>query len=154
NHPLSKRRRKRASRHSPEHDTVPVEIETPQVAQLPCEPLLHVVVCGKVIPDSSVTLQIDPATKRMLRKDLPHELDPAAASAVEEALRLTEKHGGSVTFVTMGIPDATIGIRRALAIGATAGVHLLDDAFAGSDTLGTAKALAAAIKQLPAFDLV
>jgi electron transfer flavoprotein beta subunit len=115
---------------------------------------LHVVVCGKVIPDSSVTLQIDSATKRMVRTDVPHELDPAAASAVEEALRLTEQHGGSVTFVTMGIPDATIGIRRALAMGATAGVHLLDDAFAGSDTLGTAKALAAAIKQLPAFDLV
>jgi len=115
---------------------------------------LHVVVCGKVIPDSSVTLHIDPSTKRMQRKDLPHELDPAAASAVEEALRLTEKYGGSVTFITMGIPDATIGIRRAFAIGATAGAHLLDDAFAGSDTLGTAKALAAAIKKQPPFDLV
>jgi len=115
---------------------------------------LHVVVCGKVIPDSSVTLQIDPDTKRIQRKDLPHELDPAAASAVEEALRLTEAHGGTVTFVTMGIADATIGIRRALAMGATAGVHLHDEAFAGSDTIGTAKALAAAIKRLPAFDLV
>ncbi len=116
---------------------------------------MRVVVCGKVIPDSSVTLQIDPDTKRMKRKDLPHELDPAAASAVEEGLRLTEKHGGSVTFVTMGIPDATIGIRRALAMGATAAIHLCDDALAGSDTLGTAKALAAAIKQQAGdFDLV
>ncbi len=116
---------------------------------------MHVVVCGKVIPDASVTLQIDPATKRLKRKDQPHELDPAAASAVEEALRLTEKHGGSVTFVTMGIADVTVGIRRALAMGATAAVHLLDDALAGSDTLGTAKALAAAIKkQAGDFDLV
>jgi electron transfer flavoprotein beta subunit len=116
---------------------------------------VHVIVCGKVIPDSSVTLQLDPQTKRMKRKDLPHELDPAAASAVEEALRLTEKHGGSVTFVSMGIPDAQVGIRRALAMGATAAIHLCDDAFAGSDTLGTAKALAAAIKQkAEAFDLV
>ncbi len=115
---------------------------------------MHVVVCGKVIPDSSVTLQIDHSTKRMLRKDLPHELDPAAASAVEEGLRLVEKHGGTVTFVTMGTSDATIGIRRALAMGAAAGVHLFDDALAGSDTLGTAKALAAAIKKLPQYDLV
>jgi electron transfer flavoprotein beta subunit len=115
---------------------------------------LHVVVCGKVIPDQSVTLQIDPSTKRLQRKDVPLELDPAAASAVEEGLRLTEQHGGSVTFVTMGIEEATIGVRRALAMGATAGVHLLDDAFAGSDTLGTAKALAAAIKQLGQVDLV
>lgn len=114
---------------------------------------MHIVVCGKVIPDTSVTLQIDSVSKRMVRKDVPHELDPAAASAVEEALRAVEKHGGRVTFVTMGIPDVTIGIRRALAMGASAAVHLVDDAFAGSDTLGTAKALAAAIRREP-FDLV
>lgn len=114
---------------------------------------LHVVVCGKVIPDSSVTLQIDPGTKRLVRKDVPHELDAAAAAGVEEGLRLVEKHGGSVTFITMGISDATIGIRRALAMGATAAVHLCDETLAGSDTLGTAKALAAAARRAP-FDLV
>lgn len=114
---------------------------------------MHVVVCGKVIPDSSVTLQIDRSTKRLQRKDVPHELDPAAASAVEEGLRLVEKHSGNVTIITMGTADATIGIRKALAMGATAAVHLFDDAFAGSDTLGTAKALAAAIGREP-FDLV
>jgi electron transfer flavoprotein beta subunit len=114
---------------------------------------VHVVVCGKVIPDTSVTLQIDTSTKRMVRDGVPHELDPAAASAVEEGLRLTEQHGGTVTFVTMGFAEATIGIRKALAMGATAAVHLLDDALAGSDTLGTAKALAAAIRKQQ-FDLV
>jgi len=114
---------------------------------------LNVVVCGKVIPASSVTIEIDSSTKRMVRKGVPHELDPAAASAVEEALRLTEKHGGAVTLVTMGISDATIGIRNALAMGATSAVHILDEAVAGSDTLGTAKILAAAIKKQP-FDLV
>lgn len=88
-----------------------------------------------------------------MRKGVPHELDPAAASAVEEALRLTEKHGGIVTLVTMGISDANIGIRNALAMGVTSAVHILDDAVAGSDTLGTAKILAAAIKKQP-FDLV
>jgi electron transfer flavoprotein beta subunit len=114
---------------------------------------LNVVVCGKVIPASSVTIEIDPNTRRMIRKGVPHELDPAAASALEEALRLIEKHGGTVTLVTMGISDATIGIRNALAMGATSAVHILDDAVAGSDTLGTAKVLAAAIKKQP-FDLV
>lgn len=114
---------------------------------------MNIVVCGKVIPASSVTIEIDPNTKRMVRKGVPHELDPAAASAVEEALRLTEKHGGTVTLVTMGISDATIGIRNALAMGVTSAVHVLDDAVAGSDTLGTAKILAAAIKKQP-FDLV
>ena len=71
---------------------------------------MNVIVCGKVIPASSVTIEIDPNTKRMVRKGVPHELDPAAASAVEEGLRLTEKHGGTVTLVTMGTSDATIGI--------------------------------------------
>lgn len=115
---------------------------------------MHVIVCGKVIPDSSVTLEIDRESRRLKRVGQPHELDAAAAVAVEEALRLVEEHGGSVTFITMGIEDAQIGIRRALAMGATAAVHLLDPAFAGSDTLGTAKALAAAIKQQGEFDLV
>ena len=114
---------------------------------------MNIVVCGKVIPASSVTIEIDPNTRRMVRKGVPHELDPAAASAVEEALRLTEKHGGIVTLVTMGISDATIGIRNALAMGVTSAVHILDDAVAGSDTLGTAKILAAAVKKQP-FDLV
>src|SRR5262249_12571600 len=93
------------------------------------------------------------ATKRMVRKDVTQELDPQAAKAVEEALRLMERHGGRVTVVVMGGEDATIGIRTALAMGASAAIHLSDPALAGSDALGTAKALAAAIRQEP-FDLV
>jgi electron transfer flavoprotein beta subunit len=114
---------------------------------------VNIVVCAKVVPLSSVTIRIDPATRRMVRKDVSQELDPQAAKAVEEALRLTEKHGGNVTVVVMGGEDATIGIRGALAMGATAAVHLSDPALAGSDALGTAKALAAAIRKAP-FDLV
>jgi electron transfer flavoprotein beta subunit len=53
----------------------------------------------------------------------------------------------------MGIADATIGIRNALAMGASSAIHILDDALAGSDTLATAKALAAAIRK-ERFDLV
>src|SRR4029450_6737254 len=108
---------------------------------------LNVIVCGKVIPASTVTIEIDANTKRLVRKGVPHELDPAAASAVEEGLRLTEKLGGTVTLVTMGTSDATIGIRNALAMGAASAVHILDDAVAGSDTLGREKLLAAASKK-------
>jgi hypothetical protein len=75
-------------------------------------------------------------------------------SALENRhLRLTEKLGGTVVLVTMGTSDATIGIRNALAMGVTSAVHILDDAVAGSDTLGTAKLLAAAIKKQE-YDLV
>jgi electron transfer flavoprotein beta subunit len=108
---------------------------------------VNIVVCAKVIPASSVIIELDPAAKTMVRKGVPHELDPAASSAVEEALRLTEKHGGTVTVLTMGLADAVIGIRSALAMGAHSAIHVQDDALAGSDTLGTAKVLAAAIKK-------
>lgn len=114
---------------------------------------MNIVVCAKVVPVSSVTIQIDPGTRRMIRKDVNQELDPQAAKALEEALRLVEKHGGGVTVVVMGADEATIGIRSALAMGATAALHLSDPALAGSDALGTAKALAAAIRSVP-FDLV
>ena len=114
---------------------------------------MNVVVCGKVIPASTVIIEIDPNSKRMVRKGVPHELDPMAASAVEEGLRLVEKNGGALTLITMGTSDATIGIRNALAMGATSAVHILDDAVAGSDTLATAKLLAEAIKKQP-FDIV
>jgi len=114
---------------------------------------LNVVVCGKVIPASTVTIELDGNSKRMVRKGVPHELDPMAASAVEEGLRLVEKNGGTLTLMTMGTSDATIGIRNALAMGATSAVHILDDAVAGSDTLATAKLLAAAIRKQP-FDIV
>jgi electron transfer flavoprotein alpha/beta subunit len=83
---------------------------------------VNIIVCAKVIPASSVTIEIDSATKRMVRKGVPHELDPAAACALEEGLRLMEKQGGTVTVVTMGIGDATIGIRNALAMGATSAI--------------------------------
>ena len=114
---------------------------------------MNIIICAKVIPASTVTVEIDPETKCMVRSGVAHELDPAAASAVEEGLRLTEKQGGTVKVVTMGTKDATIGIRSALAVGAASAIHILDDALAGSDALGTAKVLAAAIKK-ETFDLV
>ena len=114
---------------------------------------MDIVVCGKIIPASTVTIEIDPAAKRMIRKGVAHELDPAAASAVEEALRLMEQVGGTVRLVTMGFNEITIGVRTALAMGATSAVHIFDDALGGSDTLATAKALAAAIRKNP-FDLI
>jgi electron transfer flavoprotein beta subunit len=114
---------------------------------------VNIAVCAKSVPTSSVTIEIDPNTKRVIREGIPKELDPAAASAVEEGLRLVEAHGGEVTVVTMGPPDAIDDIRKALAMGAERAILISDEALAGSDTLGTAKALAAAIKT-EQFDIV
>jgi len=114
---------------------------------------VNIAVCAKSVPTSSVTIEIDPNTKRVVREGVPKELDPAAASAVEEGLRIVEAHGGEVTVVTMGPPDAVDDIRKALAMGAERGILISDEALAGSDTLATAKALVAAIKK-EQFDLV
>src|SRR5579884_111090 len=108
---------------------------------------VNIAVCAKSVPTSSVTIEIDPTTKRVIREGVPKELDPAAASAVEEGLRIVEAHGGEVTVVTMGPAEAVDDIRKALAMGAERGILITDAALAGSDTLATAKALAAAIKK-------
>lgn len=114
---------------------------------------MNIAVCAKSVPTSSVTIEIDPNTKRVVREGIPKELDPAAASAVEAGLQLVEAHGGQVTVVTMGPPDAVDDLRKALAMGAERGILISDEALAGSDTLATAKALAAAIKK-EEFELV
>jgi len=114
---------------------------------------VNIAVCAKSVPTSSVTIEIDPNTKRVVREGVPKELDPAAASAVETGLRIVEAAGGEVTVVTMGPPGAVDDMRKALAMGAERGVLISDEALAGSDTLATAKALAAAI-QMGQYDIV
>lgn len=96
---------------------------------------------------------VDPGTKRLVRNPAESVLDTADEYGVELALQLVEQHGGEVTVVTMGPAAADDALRRALAMGANHAIHLLDDALAGSDALGTARALAAAIAPLGA-DLV
>ncbi len=114
---------------------------------------LNIFVCAKYVPESTEVNRIDPATRRLVREGVPKELDTAAASALEEGLRLAEQQGGHVTVVTMGPPEAEEGLRRALAIGAHDAVLVSDPLLAGSDALGTARVLAAVLQGRP-FDLV
>src|SRR5437879_13323155 len=67
--------------------------------------------------------------------------------ALEEALRLKEKHGGEVIALSMGPERVKQTIKEALAKGADRGIHIVDDNFAQLDPLGSAKALAAAVKK-------
>src|SRR5256885_5722922 len=67
--------------------------------------------------------------------------------ALEEALRLKEKHGGEVVVLSMGPERVKPTIKEALAKGADRGIHIVDDNFAQLDPLGSAKALAAAVKK-------
>lgn len=80
--------------------------------------------------------------------------DPVDRHALEAAVQLVEAHGGTVTVVTMGPASAKAALKECVSVGATRGVHVLDDALVGSDALTTARVLAAAVRRLGPVDLV
>jgi electron transfer flavoprotein beta subunit len=118
---------------------------------------MNIVVLVKQVPDtySERRLRGDGALDRDASDAV---LDEINERAVEEALQLKEKApDGSdvtVTVVSMGPDRATEAIRKALSMGADAAVHLTDEGLAGSDAVGTARALAGAIGTVGEVDLV
>jgi electron transfer flavoprotein beta subunit len=114
---------------------------------------MKIAVLVKEVPDTWGDRRIDPATMRVDRSgDLV--IDEINEKAVEVALLTKEAHPGSeVTAVTMGPASALAVIRKALAMGADTGIHLVDDDLAGSDAVQTSAALAAALAGRE-FDLV
>ena len=114
---------------------------------------MNIIVCLKQVPDTESQIKIAPDAKSIIEDDIKWVMNPYDEYGVEEALRLKEKFGGEVTVVGLGPQRVTESIRTALAMGADKGVLINDPALEGSDTLATAKALAAAIKELPC-DLV
>lgn len=106
----------------------------------------------KQVPDS---LEVHMGSDLTLQRDFVAQiLNHADESAVELALRLRDAHGGSVTALTMGPPRAEGTLRELISRGVDDAVLLTDKAFAGADTLATARALAAAAKALGPFDLL
>lgn len=91
---------------------------------------------------------------RLCRDGLALEMNPYCRRAVTQGVLLASGAGGSCTVFTLGPPAAEDVLREAVAGGADGGVLLTDPAFAGSDTLATARALAAALEALGPFDLV
>ena len=115
---------------------------------------MDIVVCIKRVPDvAEADVEIESSGLRIDDSDLSWGMNEWDTFAVEEALRLKEEHGGSVTALTVGGEDDEEVLRRALAMGADQAVHLQDDAFTGTDPLGIARVLAAAIGKRP-YDLV
>ncbi|MCL2589057.1 MAG: electron transfer flavoprotein subunit beta/FixA family protein [Oscillospiraceae bacterium] len=116
---------------------------------------MNILVCVKQVPDTSgVEIQIDPQTGALLRDGVPSIVNPYDKYALERAVRLKETHGGMVTVVSMGPPQAEAALRECLAVGADRAVLLSDRVFAGSDTFATSYILAAAARKLGGFDLI
>jgi electron transfer flavoprotein beta subunit len=113
---------------------------------------MKIVVCVKYVPDAQADRRFaaDNTTDRAGVDGLLSELDEYA---VEEALKLAEGGGSTVTVLTVGPDQASDAIRKALQMGADAGVHVVDDALHGSDALATSLVLAKAIAKAE-FDLV
>ncbi len=108
---------------------------------------MHIVVCVKQVPDTT-EVRIDPKTNTLVREGVPSIINPYDAHAVEEAVRLKEQYGGSVTVISMGPPQAKDVLKRAIGVGADRAILISDRAFAGSDTLATSYVLTKAIEKL------
>ena len=109
---------------------------------------MNIIVCLKQVPDTESQIKIGSDGTSIVTDDIKWVMNPYDEFGVEEALRLKEKHGGEVTVVALGPKRVTESIRTALAMGADKGILVSDDALEGSDALATAKAIAAAIKDL------
>lgn len=114
---------------------------------------MKITVCVKQVPAANEQ-RLDPVTGTVIREGVPSILNPFDAYALEEAVRLKERLGGEITVLSMGVPSAQETLRRALAVGADRAILLSGRAFAGADTLATARALAKAIGKAGGADLV
>jgi electron transfer flavoprotein beta subunit len=114
---------------------------------------VNIIVCIKQVPDTETQIKIAPDGQSIATDDIKWVMNPYDEFGVEEALRLKEKFGGEVTVVGLGPKRVTESLRTALAMGADKGILITDDALEGSDALATAKALAAALKDLE-YDLI
>ena len=114
---------------------------------------MNIVVCVKQVPDTT-EVKIDPATNTLIRQGVPSIVNPFDKNAVEAALQLKEKHGGKVTVISMGPPQANDALKECLAMGADEAILISDRAFGGADTLATSYTLAAAIRKLDTFDVI
>ena len=114
---------------------------------------MNIIVCLKQVPDTEA-VKLNPETNTLVRDGVENIMNPFDRQALEVALMLKDKEGAKVTVLTMGLPQATDILREAIAMGADDGILLSDRALAGSDTLATSIALAAAVKHIGGYDLV
>jgi len=118
---------------------------------------MHIAVCIKQILDPEISpraFKIDPERKTADPGSASMVIGPFDLNALEVAIQLKERHGGTVTVLTLGSEKAKEALRRALAMGADQAVLIDETQVAALEPSVTARALAAAIRKLGAVDLV
>jgi electron transfer flavoprotein beta subunit len=110
---------------------------------------MKIFVCVKQVPDpNTTTSKLDPTTKRLVRSGTTLVLDPGDETTIAGAIKLKDTLGNSeLIALSMGPSSAQEALRRALAMGVDRAILVTDPALAGSDAIGTARVLAAAIKK-------
>jgi electron transfer flavoprotein beta subunit len=115
---------------------------------------LDIIVCVKHVPETAeAELKIDATGKSVDKTGLVFDINEWDDYALEEAVRMKEKQGGTVTAITLGADDSDTTLRKCLARGADKAVRLTDTKFNGSDGYATAKILHGVIKTMR-FDLI
>jgi len=113
---------------------------------------MRLIVCIKQVPEVA-EIKFNPQTNTIVREGVPNVVNPFDRRALAEAIRLRDLYGGEVVVLTMGPLQAREALVDCLGAGADRAIHLVDPAFAGSDTLATARAIALALKTEP-FDMI
>lgn len=114
---------------------------------------MKIIVCIKQVPDAK-DVRLDPVTNTLAREGVESIMNPFDQHALEEAVRLKDKHGGEVVVVTMGPPQAEDMLRLAISCGGDQAVLVSDRSFAGADTWATSYTLEHALKKIGDFDLI
>jgi electron transfer flavoprotein beta subunit len=112
---------------------------------------MNIVVCIKQVPEIAL-VRVD-STEGVILPDGHGSMNPFDEYALEEGLRIREKHGGTVTVLSCGGDSAISCLRDALALGADRAIHLNDSAFTGSDGVALGAILAAAVKKIGGVDI-
>ncbi len=117
---------------------------------------MKIIVCVKAVPDPKeiCKIRIDPATKTLMRCDVPFVINPLDRHALEAALELKEVSGAFVSVISMGPPPAGNIVKECMALGADRGILMCDRAFGGADAFATALTLSKGIEKTGSFDLV
>lgn len=115
---------------------------------------MDIVVCVKHVPETAeAELKIDASGKAIDKTGLVYDINEWDDYALEEAVRLKEKQGGTVTAITIGAEDSDSTLRKCLARGADKAIRMTDAKFDGSDGYAIAKILHSLIKTLH-FDMI
>ena len=115
---------------------------------------MNIIVCIKRVPETAdADVSISKSGKDIDKSGLAFDLNEWDSYAIEEAILLKEKLGGTVTVLSIGGEDSNESLRKCLAMGADDAMRLTDPAFDGSDGFVTAKILTEAIRKIP-YDLI